>query len=80
MKLGVTIYLNTPITSLDSLFEQGYDAIFIATGAHQNVNIGVEGEKCRGIKDCISFLRDIHFDKKISLGKRVAVIGGVMPL
>jgi len=47
-KLGVEIRLNTPIgpdLSLDDLFEQGFSAIFIATGAYEGYKLGVPGER-----------------------------------
>ncbi|GAH84241.1 unnamed protein product, partial [marine sediment metagenome] len=37
--VGVDIKTNTPVDSLDELFKQGYNAIFLATGAHQGVKI-----------------------------------------
>ena len=74
--IGVDIRTNTKIDSLEKLFEQGYNAIFLAIGAHQDVRIGVEGEDSPRVKDCVSFLRDVNLGKEIRLGDRVAVIGG----
>lgn len=36
-QLGVGIIFNSRIDSLDKLFEQGYDAVLVAVGAHQGV-------------------------------------------
>ncbi len=74
--IGVEMKTNIRIESLDSLFEKGYDAIFVAVGAHKSVNLGVEGEDSPGVIDCISFLKDINLGKKVALGKKVGVIGG----
>jgi NADH-quinone oxidoreductase subunit F len=74
--LGVDIKLNTLVDSLDGLFEQGYNAVFLATGAHQGMKIGVKGEKNPGVIDCVSFLREVSLGKKVKVGDRVAVIGG----
>jgi len=74
--LGVDIKLNIPINSLDGLFEEGYNAVFLATGAHQGMKIGVKGEKTPGVIDCVSFLREVSLGKKVKVGDRVAVIGG----
>jgi formate dehydrogenase beta subunit len=74
-KAGVTIKLNTNIESVDSLFDQGYDAVFLGTGAHRGQKLGVEGDTLPGVHDGASFLRDINLGKKVAVGKRVAVIG-----
>ncbi len=73
---GVEIILDIKVESVDSLFDQGYNAVFLATGAHHGQNLGVEGETLPGIYDGASFLRDVNLGKKVTIGKRVAVIGG----
>jgi formate dehydrogenase beta subunit len=73
---GVDIKLNTRVESVDSLLEQGYDAVFLAPGAHLGTGLGVEGEKLPGVYDGASFLRDANLGVKMNIGKRVAVIGG----
>jgi NADH-quinone oxidoreductase subunit F len=74
--IGVDIRTNTPVASLDGLFEQGYNAVFLAIGAHQGIEIGVEGEDSPRVMECVSFLRDVSLGKEVKLGDRVAVIGG----
>ena len=74
--LGVEIKTNTKVESLDTLFKDGYQAILVATGAHQGIKLGVEGEDHPKVMECIDFLRDVNFGKKVKLGDRVAVIGG----
>jgi len=73
---GVDIKLNSRIESIDSLFEQGYEAVFLAPGAHMGMPMGVEGDKLPGVYDGASFLRDANLGAKTNVGKRVAVIGG----
>ncbi len=75
-QVGVEIKTNTRVDSVDWLREQGYDAIFIALGAHAASKMRVEGEDTRGVMDCVTFLRDVSLGKKVKLGDRVAVIGG----
>ena len=41
--LGVDIRLNTPANNIESLFNDGYKAVFIATGAHQGIKAGIKG-------------------------------------
>ena len=70
------IKTGTRVESLDSLFEQGYNAVFLAVGAHRGIGMGVEGEDSPGVVDAISFLRDVSLGQKVKMGNRVAVIGG----
>ena len=70
------IKTGTRVESLDSLFEQGYNAVFLAVGAHRGIGMGVEGENSPGVVDAISFLRDVSLGQKVKMGNRVAVIGG----
>jgi len=74
--IGVDIRTNTPVASLDGLFEQGYNAVFLAIGAHRGIEIGVKGEDSPRVMECVSFLRDVSLGKEVKLGDRVAVIGG----
>lgn len=74
--LGVNIHLNTKVEALNSLFEQGYKAIFVGIGAHRGLKMGVEGEDDPKVIDCISFLKQVNFGEKVKVGDKVAVIGG----
>ena len=74
--IGVEIRTNTRVDSLDELLKQGFHAIFLATGAHQGVKIGVKGEDSPGVRECVSFLREVSLGKEVEVGERVAVIGG----
>jgi NADH-quinone oxidoreductase subunit F len=74
--LGVEIKTNTKVESLDTLFGNGYQAVLVATGAHQGIKMGVEGEDNPRVIDCIDFLRDVALGKTVELGNRVVVIGG----
>jgi NADH-quinone oxidoreductase subunit F len=73
---GVNIRLNTKVNSLDELFEDGYNAIFLAIGAHQGAKLGIEGEDSPEVMEGVSLLREINMGNKVRLGNRVAVIGG----
>jgi NADH-quinone oxidoreductase subunit F len=75
-KLGVEIRTNTEIHFVEALFEQGYNAILVAIGAQRDVKMGIDGEESPKFMDRLSFLRDINLGKKVSLGNKVAVIGG----
>jgi formate dehydrogenase beta subunit len=73
---GVDIKLNNRIESVDGLFDQGYQAVFLAVGAHRGQSLGVEGDNLPGVFDGASFLRDANLGVKVNVGKKVAVIGG----
>jgi NADH-quinone oxidoreductase subunit F len=74
--IGVEIKTNARVDSLDGLFKQGYDAVFLAVGAHQGIKMGVVGEDSPGVRECVSFLRDVSLGKEVKVGDKVAVIGG----
>ena len=75
-KAGIEIRTNTRIESLDGLLAQGYDAAFLAVGAHSGVRMGIDGEDMPGVIDALSFLRRVHLGKFPAVGERVAVVGG----
>jgi NADPH-dependent glutamate synthase beta subunit-like oxidoreductase len=73
---NVDIKTGVRVTSLDSLFDQGYHAVFVAVGAHRPVRLDIEGEDAAGVVQGIEFLRQVNLGERVSAGKRVAVIGG----
>jgi NADH-quinone oxidoreductase subunit F len=74
--IGVEIRTNTRVDSIDKLFKEGYNAVFLAIGAHQGLKIGVEGEDSPRVMECVNFLREVSLGKEVRLGDKVAVIGG----
>ena len=77
--VGVEIQTNTPIgdsTTLKSLAEQGYEATFVAVGAHKNNPMRIDGEDLDGVLAGVDFLRDVSLGNSVKMGDRVAVIGG----
>ena len=76
LQMGVEIRTDTPVISLDLLFEMGYNAIFLTLGAHRSLRMGIEGEESSGVLDGATFLREINLGLKPELGDRIAVVGG----
>jgi len=75
--LGVSIKTESPIVSLKSLKDQGFDAIFLALGTMEGFKMGIEGEDLVGVTDCMTFLKQTSSSDKVDLrGKTVMVIGG----
>ncbi len=71
--------------TIDELFEMGYDAIFIGTGAGLPNFMGIEGENLIGIYSANEYLTrsnlmrafdEDEYDTPIIRGKNVAVLGG----
>ena len=75
-ELGVEIKVNAKQKSLDKLFQQGYDAIFVSVGAHHDTSLGVSGQDLPGVIECLSLLRDVNLGKKVKIGHSVVVVGG----
>ena len=86
--MGVKIELNSVvgrIVSVDELFDEGYKAIFIGTGAGLPQFLGIPGENLNGVYTANEFLTRINlmkayrfpeYDTPVKIGKKVAVIGG----
>jgi NADPH-dependent glutamate synthase beta subunit-like oxidoreductase/NAD-dependent dihydropyrimidine dehydrogenase PreA subunit len=78
-QLGVEIKTRVRIgrdLSFDDLLRQGYDAIFVAVGAHIGLSARVEGEDAEGVVSGVDFLRDLNLGNEVKVEGRVAIIGG----
>jgi formate dehydrogenase beta subunit len=75
-EVGVAIKTGRRVASVDELLKEGYDAVYLACGAHQGAKLGVPGDDLPGVVDGISFLRKVNQGEKVTIGNRVAVIGG----
>ena len=80
LALGIEVKTQTPIgkdLTLEQLKKQGYEAVFLATGAHQGLAMGVFGETLyEGIIDALDFLKKANSSPESLAGKRVVVVGG----
>ncbi|MCL5075475.1 MAG: NAD(P)-binding protein [Chloroflexi bacterium] len=77
--LGVDLQLNMALgrdITIQQLFREGYQAIFLALGAHVSQKLNVEGEDAIGVLGAIDFLREVSLGTVQHTGERVAVIGG----
>lgn len=77
--LGVELRLNTPLgpdLTLADLKKQGYDAIFIAIGAHEGRDMHIDGAELDGVLQATDFLLNVNQGYKVDLGERVVVVGG----
>jgi formate dehydrogenase major subunit len=63
--------------SVNSLFNDGYDSIFIGVGAHKAATMGLKDEDVTdGIFKGIDFLREVEMGEKPKLHGTVIVVGG----
>ena len=86
--LGVDIKLNMVIGrvySLEELKQDGYEAIFVGSGAGLPTFMGIPGENLKGVFSANEFLTRINlmkaykfpeYDTPVKVGKNVAVVGG----
>jgi NADPH-dependent glutamate synthase beta subunit-like oxidoreductase len=75
--LGVRIVLNHKVE--DVLQEQaagGFDAVFIAIGAHLSKHVDIPARDAVKVLDAVSLLSDVATDAPPVLGRRVVVYGG----
>ena len=85
---GVKIETNMVIGrvfSLDDLFADGFEAVFIGTGAGLPTFMGIPGENLNGVYSANEFLTRVNLmkayqfpdcDTPVKVGRRVAVVGG----
>ena len=75
--LGVEIRLNTKVDDLAAAMRDGgFDAAFLATGAHLAKRTSIPAADASRILDALSVLRGMELDEKPLLGRRVLVYGG----
>ena len=76
--LGVETRYNSYIGSLKALLGEGYDAIFVGSGAPRGRELDVPGrtEAAANVHIGIDWLSSVSFGHVKSIGKRVLVLGG----
>jgi len=75
-ELGVEIKTNTPVKNLTKIFNEGYKAVFLGTGAGISQKMGIPGENTPGVLHSLDFLRQVNAGVKVNLGSKVAISGG----
>lgn len=85
--LGVEIELDVLVgqtVTLEELFHEGYEAVFVGTGAGLPYFLNIEGENLNGVYSANEFLTRVNLMKgylfpeyatPVRIGKRVAVVG-----
>lgn len=76
-EMDVTIKLNHKVD--DIMMEKsngGFDAVFIAIGAHIGKKTEIPARDASKILDAVSFLKDVELGHTPHIGRRVAIYGG----
>jgi NADPH-dependent glutamate synthase beta subunit-like oxidoreductase len=75
--LGVQLTANHRVVDLDAeRGEGGFDAVFVAVGAHLSKRVDIPARDAGRIVDAVSFLHAVAAGERPSIGRRVAVYGG----
>ena len=76
LDMGVELKLNHRIDSMKELLDEGYDAVFVGTGAPKGKNLELPGRyDSDRIHIGIEWLESVAFEHIKEIGKRVLIIG-----
>ncbi|MGK7297275.1 MAG: FAD-dependent oxidoreductase [Candidatus Wenzhouxiangella sp. M2_3B_020] len=75
--MGVDLRLNTAVTSMKALLDEGFDAVFVGSGAPRGKELDIPGrrEGDANIHIGIEWLESVAFKHTGSIGSRVLIIG-----
>lgn len=73
---GVDIKCGTEVASVQSLRDEGYDAVLVAVGTHRGVRLPLPGSALPGVFISTDFLRAANLSEPLPVGERVVVLGG----
>ncbi len=77
--MGAEVRYNTPVESLKSLLDEGYDAVFVGSGAPKGKELDIPGRWDPAARDKIhigiEWLGSVHFGHIDSIGAKVLIIG-----
>jgi NADPH-dependent glutamate synthase beta subunit-like oxidoreductase len=78
LEMGVDVRFGSEIKSLKALVNEGYDAVFVGTGAPKGKDLDLPGraDAAKNIHIGIDWLTSVAFGHVEKIGKRVVVIGG----
>lgn len=77
LDMGVELRLGTPVESMSALLKEGYDAVFVGTGAPKGKDLGLPGrvESEANIHIGIDWLESVAFEHTDKIGEKVLIIG-----
>jgi formate dehydrogenase beta subunit len=77
LNMGVDIRYNTPVASMKALLAEGYDAVFVGTGAPRGKELDLPGRKeaSANVHIGIEWLESVAFGHVTAIEQRVLIIG-----
>ncbi len=78
LDFGIETRFDTDVTSLQSVLDEGYDAVFVGTGAPRGRDLQIPGrdEVADNFHIGIDWLMSVAFGHTDTIGRRVIVLGG----
>jgi len=74
--LGAEVRYESPVASMKALLAEGYDAVFVGSGAPRGKELDIPGRHDTDrIQIGIEFLEGVHFGHIDQIGERVLIIG-----
>lgn len=75
--MGVDLRLNTPIDSMKALLDEGFDAVFVGSGAPKGKELDIPGrwEADANVHIGIEWLESVAFKHTQAIGRKVLIIG-----
>jgi formate dehydrogenase beta subunit len=75
--MGVEVRYSTPVNSMAALLAEGWDAVFVGSGAPKGKELDLPGrwEAAEKIHIGIEWLESVHFGHVDRIGERVLIIG-----
>jgi len=77
IRMGVDLRLGTPVASMNQLLQQGYDAIFVGSGAPKGKELNLPGrdQADANVHVGIEWLESVAFGHTKAIGEKVLIIG-----
>ena len=76
LDMGVDIRYNSPVTSMQAVLDQGFDAVFVGSGAPKGKELDLPGRRDSDrIHIGIEWLGSVHFEHITKIESRVLIIG-----
>lgn len=79
VKMGAQVHYNEPVTSMATLLEDGYEAIFVGCGAPRGKDLELpgrhEGDADEHVHVSLEWLASVAFGHTTTIGRRVLVVG-----
>jgi NADPH-dependent glutamate synthase beta subunit-like oxidoreductase/ferredoxin len=76
LNMGVKIHYNSPVESMSALLGQGFDAVFVGSGAPRGKNLEIPGRyETDRIHIGIDWLGSVAFGHTTAIGGKVLIIG-----